>query len=192
MSSFWYDYYCSLCPSYSSLRNFDTTKLIPNKPHPYIIHSGSSEYLNSKNSTILKLLCGRYRLNSLRHKFNPNISPICQMCLMNVVEDTDHFLFICPYLDGARFYALLLWKYHRSNIIYNLFHSALQFWHINKLTPLFLDPMSQFSYTDIAPHKDLQTNMYKFVQDYAYSIHRQRQIYYGDISNTDFCTWKRR
>ena len=108
VSSFWFNYYRSLCPSYSSLRYFDTTKLIPNKPYPYIIHSGSSEYLNSKNSTILKLLCGRYRLNSLRHKFNPNISPMCQMCLMNVIEDIDHFLFICPYLDGARFYALLL------------------------------------------------------------------------------------
>ena len=45
--------------------------------------------------------------------------------------------------------------------------------------------MSQFSYTDIAPHKDLQTNMYKFVQDYIFSIHRQRQIFYGDLPNTE-------
>ena len=108
VSSYWLNYYCSLCPSYSSLRYFDTTKLLPNKPHPYILHSGTSEFVNHKSSTILKLLCGRYRLNSLRPKFNTIYSPICQMCKMNVIEDIDHFLTICPYLDGARYYALLL------------------------------------------------------------------------------------
>ena len=185
MSSFWLDYFRSLCPSYSFLRHFDTIKLIPNKPHPYIIHSGTSEYLSNKTSTILKLLCGCYRLNSLRHKFNTNYSPMCQMCYMNVVEDIDHFLFICPYLDGARFYALLLWKNQFSNIIYNLFHSALLSWHNSKLTPLILDPMPQFTYSDIAPHQNLQVNMYKFAQDYVFSIHRQRQIFYGELPKTE-------
>ena len=141
---------------------------------------------------MLKLMCGRYRLNSLRNKFNPSTSPMCQMCLMNTVEDIVHFLFICPYLDGARLYALLLWKNQMSNTTYNLFFSALQSWHISKLVPLFLDPMSQILYSDIASYDDLQTNMYKFVQDYAYSIHRQCQIYYGDLPNTDFCNWRRR
>merc|ERR1712240_563844 len=31
VSSFWFAHFRSLCPSYSSLRHFDTTKLIPNK-----------------------------------------------------------------------------------------------------------------------------------------------------------------
>ena len=102
VSSFWLKYYCSLCPSYSFLKFFDYTKLLPNKPHPYILHSGTSDFVNYKSSTILKLLCGRYCLNTLKHKFNTNYSPLCQMCTMNTMEDIDHFLSICPYLDGAR------------------------------------------------------------------------------------------
>ena len=125
VSSYWLSYYCSLCPSYSSLQYFDTTKLQPLKPHPYIVHSGTSEFVNRKTSIILKLLCGRYRLNSLRHKFNKNYSPICQMCSMNVIEDVSHFLIICPYFDGARQYTLLLWKHQLSNTVYNLFHLVI-------------------------------------------------------------------
>ena len=117
VSSYWLSYYCSLCPSYSFLRYFDTTKLLPNKPHPYILHSGTSEFVNNIASTILKLLCGRYRWNSLRHKFNNNYSPKCQMCSMNETEDIVHFLTICPYLDGARPYTLILWKHYLSNIV---------------------------------------------------------------------------
>ena len=98
VSSYWMNYYCSLCPSYSSLRYFDTTKLLPNKPHPYILHSGTSEYVNHKSSIILKLLCGHYHLNLLRHKFNTNYSPICQMCSMNTIEDIDHFWPYVPIL----------------------------------------------------------------------------------------------
>ena len=94
------------------------------------------------------------------------------MCSKNTHEDLDHFLFICPYLDGARNYALLLWKNQFSNMIYNLFYSALLNWPKSKLTPFLLDPMSQFDYSDIAPHLNLQQQMYKFAQDYVFSIHR--------------------
>ena len=89
---------------------FNTSKLIPNKPHPIIIHSGMSEFLNHKSSILLKLLYGQYFLNSMKNKLNTNTSPLCQMCTMRSIEDIDHFLTLCPYLDGARFYALLLWK----------------------------------------------------------------------------------
>ena len=104
---------------------------------------------------------------------------------MNVVEDIDHFLIICPYLDGARYYALLLWKNQISNVVYNLFYSAFLSWNISRLTPLILDPMSQFSLSDIAPHQNLQIDMYKFVQDFVFSIHRQRQIFYGELPKTE-------
>ena len=107
------------------------------------------------------------------------------MCSMNVVEDIDHFLVTCPYLDGARYYALLLWKNHMSNVVYNLFHSAFLSWNTSRLTPLLLDPMSQFSLSDIAPHQNLQIDMYKFVQDFAFSINRQRQIFYGETLKTE-------
>ena len=93
-----------------AFRFFSTSKLVPNKPHPFIIYSGTSEFLNHKSSILIKLLCGQYRLNSLKNKFNTNNSPFCQMCTMKSIEDIDHFLILCPYLDGARFYALLLWK----------------------------------------------------------------------------------
>ena len=184
VSSYWLSYYCSLCPSYSSLQYFDTTKLLPNKPHPYIVHSGTSEFVNKKTSIILKLLCGRYRLNSLRHKFSNDYSPKCQMCSMDVTEDVFHFLIICPYLDGARQYALLLWKHQLSNIVYNLFHSVILKWSNIKLTSFLLDPMSQFSTSDISPHQNLKLDIYKFAQDYVFSIHRQRQLYYGDWSKS--------
>ena len=148
------------------------------------MHSGTSEFVNNKASTILKLLCGRYCLNSLRHKFNNNYSPKCQMCSMNATEDIDHFLTICPYLDGARHYTLLLWKHHLSNIVYNLFHSAILKWPSNKLTTFLLDPMSQLSVSDITHHQNLKLYIYQFAQDFVFSIHCQRQLYYGDWSKS--------
>ena len=75
------------------------------------------------------------------------------MCSMNAIEDVSHFLIICPYLDGARQYALLLWKHQLSNIVYNLFHSVILKWSISQLTAFLLDPMSQFSTIDLSPHK---------------------------------------
>ena len=130
------------------------------------------------------MLCSRYRLNLLKHKFNTNTSPLCQKCTMQTIEDIDHFLTICPYLDGARFYALLLWKEQMSNIIYNLFYSAMLHWPSCKLIHLLLDPMSQFQYSDITPHPNLEINMISFVQDFIFSLHRQRQIFYGEWSGT--------
>ena len=67
-----------------------------------------------------------------------------------------------------------------SNIVYNLSYSALLKWPISKLFPFLLDPMSQFSYSDIAPHQNMQLHIYKFAQDYVFSIHRQRQLFYGE------------
>ena len=184
ISKFWFSHYCSLCPSYSSLKFFSTTKLVPNKPHPFIIHSGTSESINHKSSTILKLLCGRYRLNSLKNKFNMNNSPLCQRCSMNSIEDIEHFLIICPYLDGARHYALLLWKSQLSNIVYNLFSSAMLYWPNDKLTHSLLDPMSQFQYSDISSHQNLEINHNNFSQDFTFSLHHQRQIFYGNWSKS--------
>ena len=132
----------------------------------------------------MKLLCGRYRLNSLKNKFNTNNSPFCYMCSMNSIEDMEHFLTLCPYLDSARFYALLLWKNQLSNLVYNLFYSAILYWPNNKLTQLLLNPMSQFQYSDISPHPNLEINMNNFVQDFTYSLHCQRQIFYGEWSGT--------
>ena len=127
-------------------------------------------------------MCGRYRLNSLRHKFNNNYSPLCQMCSMNVNEDVPHFLIFCPYLDGSRQYALLLWKHQLSNTVYNLFHSVILKWPIKQLTSFLLDPMSQFNFSDISPHHNLKIDFYKFAQDYTFSIHRQRLNFFGDWS----------
>ena len=104
------------------------------------------------------------------------------MCNMNAIEDVPHFLIVCPYLDGARQYALLLWKHQLSNTVYNLFHSVILKWPIEQLTSFLLDPMSQFNIPDISPHQNLIIDLYKFAQDYAFSIHRQRQIFLGDQS----------
>ena len=99
---------------------------------------------------------------------------------MQAIEDVDHFLTVCPYLDGARFYALLLWKKQMSNTIYNLFSSAMLHWPNCKLIHLLLDPMSQFQHKDISPHPNLEYDMLSFVQDFIFSLHRQRQVFYGE------------
>ena len=104
------------------------------------------------------------------------------MCTMKSIEDIDHFLTICPYLDGARFYALLLQKNQLSNLVYNLFYSAILHWPSHKLIQLLLDPMTQFQYSDISPHPNLEINMNSFVQDFTFSLHRQ--IFYGEWSGT--------
>ena len=56
VSAFWFKHYISMCPSYSSLKFSSTSKLLPIRPHPFILHSGTFEYLNHKSSIMLKLL----------------------------------------------------------------------------------------------------------------------------------------
>ena len=128
VTTYWFDYFCSQCPSYSSVRFFNISKLKPNKPHPIIINSGTSEYLNHKSSILLKMLCGCYCLNSLKHKFNTNTSPLCQMCTMRTIEDVDHFLTVCPYLDGARFYALLAPHGAQAVIAFRYYSTTLPYY----------------------------------------------------------------
>ena len=114
--------------------------------------SGSSNYLNFKAPLALSMLCGRYRTNKLHHKFNSNISPMCKMCNMNSIEDLPHLLLYCPYLDGARNYAILLWSNHHDSCVYNLFSSALNIWPCENIVRLLLDPSSQISQTSLNAH----------------------------------------
>ena len=180
ISTYWYLHFSSLCPNYSSLKFFNFRKISPNKPHPLVFNSGTSDYVNMKTSTILKLLCGRYRLNKLKNKFNNNHSPLCKMCSMNVLKDIPHFLVICPYLDGARQYSLLLWRHQISLTVYNMVHSIFLKWTVIQVTSFILDPMSLFNDADISPHNNLKNDLFKFAQDFTYSLHRQRQLYYGE------------
>ena len=180
ISSYWNLHFCSLCPIYSSLKFFNYSKIRPSKPHPFVINSGTSDYVNMKTSTILKLLCGRYRLNNLKNKFNNNHSPMCKMCSMNVIEDIPHFLVTCPYLDGARQYALLLWRHQISVTVYNMVHSIILKWPVDQITSFILDPMSLFNDADVSPHSNLKNDLFNFAQDFTYSLHRQRQLYYGE------------
>ena len=114
ISTFWHNELKSKCSLFSSLKYFNPIDLQPLTPHPIVSTSGCSEYLNKKCSVNIKLLSGRYRLNTLRQKFSPNISPKCHMCQMNTDEDLPHFLLQCPYLDGSREYTLLKWSNHAS------------------------------------------------------------------------------
>ena len=100
------------------------------------------------------------------------------MCNMNTIEDVNHFLLLCPYLDGARFYSLLLWKTNLSHPIYNLFSSAMLCWPNSKLISLLLDPMSQFQ--PKYSHFNLDNDLLRFAQDYIFSLHRQHQLFYGE------------
>ena len=58
---------------------------------------------------------------------------------MKCIEDIYHFILVSSYLDGARQYALLMWKSNIDLPIYNLFSSVLNMWPANKLIRLFLD-----------------------------------------------------
>ena len=71
-------------------------------------------------------------------------------------------------------------KKQMYNLVHNLFHSAMLCWPNQKLLMLLLDPMTQFQHSDISPHPNLDIYMYNFVQDFIFSIHRQRQIFYGE------------
>ena len=100
---------------------------------------------------------------------------------MNVPEDVSHFLLVCPYLEGAHEFALLLWSHNDQRSIYNMFLSAFQLWPCNELIKLLLDPSSQIDTMTIRSHdSNFLTNTIKFSQDYLYSLHRQRNIFYGE------------
>ena len=113
------------------------------------------------------------------------MSPLCKLCSMSAIDDLTHILLICPYLDGARSYALLLWANNPDKSTYNLFHSAFKLWPDNKLLCLLLDPSSEISDVSIKAHPiNFLENSINFVQDFLYSIDRQRRLFHGDSSTT--------
>ena len=185
ISLYWWDQLAAQCLKYSSLAHFNYDRSKYGRPHPIVSLSGSSNFLNYKAPLALKMLCGRYRSNQLKSKFNPSISPICKLCNMSAIDDLTHIILICPYLDGARSYALLLWANKTDKSTYNLFHSALKLWPDHKLLCLFLDPSSQLSYISLKAHpRNFLENSINFAQDYLYSIDRQRHLFHGDNSTT--------
>ena len=104
---------------------------------------------------------------------------------MSAIDDLTHILLICPYLDGARYYALLLWANKPDKSTYNLFHSAMKLWPDDKLLCLILDPSSELSDLSIKAHpNNFLEHSINFAQDYLYSIDRQRRLFQGDSSIT--------
>ena len=102
------------------------------------------------------------------------------MCLMDSVEDLTHLLLYCPYLDGARYYAILLWKNTDDKTVFNLFTSALSTWSCVNVVKLILDPSSQISQNSLYAHSpDLLQSCITFSQDYIFSIDRQRNLFMG-------------
>ena len=180
ISEYWWEKIKSQCSNYSSLVFFDPNISKTCTPHPIVSLSGSYNYLNFKAPLALSMLCGRYRTNKLRHKFNSNISPMCKMCNMKSIEDLPHLLLYCPYLDGARNYAILLWSNNNDRRVYNLFSSALNTWSCENIMRLLLDPSSQISQTSLNAHNpDLLQKCISFSQDFIFSIDRQRNIFQG-------------
>ena len=59
-------------------------------------------------------------------------------------------------------------------------HSIILMWPDDQLTSFILDPMSLFNDADISPHNNLKNDLFKFAQDFTYSLHRQRQTYFGE------------
>ena len=152
MSLYWWDALADQCTKYSSLANFSYDKSKFGHPHPIVSLSGSSNFLNFKAPLALKMLCGRYRTNLLKNKFNPSVSKVCKLCNMSAVENLIHVVLVCPYLDGARSYALLLWANRSDKSIYNLFSSAIKVWPDNKFLSLMQDPSSEISEISIKAH----------------------------------------
>ena len=37
-----------------------------------------------------------------------------------------------------------------------------------------------FSVADVSPHSNLKNDLFNFAQDFTYSLHSQRQLYYGE------------
>ena len=171
ISEFWWEKFKSQCANYSSLAFFYPYVNKTCTPHPIVTLSGSCNYLNFKAPLALSMLCGRYRTNKLRNKFNSNFSPTCKMCQMDSVEDLMHLLLYCPYLDGARYYAILLWKNTDDKRVYNLFTSALNTWSCINIIKLLLDPLSQIPQNSLYAHSpDLLQRFISFSQDFIFSI----------------------
>ena len=104
---------------------------------------------------------------------------------MYAIENLTHVVLVCPYLDGARSYALLLWANRSDKSIYNLFTSALKSWPDNKLLSLLLDPSSETSEISIKAHpKNFLELCINFAQDFLYSVDRQRRQFFGDNCST--------
>ena len=100
---------------------------------------------------------------------------------MSTHENLSHLLIECPFLDGARQYALLLWANKPIRIVYNLFSSAFQSWPDHNIVNLVLDPTSEISCSTFKAHpSNLLENCINFAQDFIYSIDRQRRSFYGD------------
>ena len=100
------------------------------------------------------------------------------MCKMNTIEDTPHFILVYPYLDGARYYALLLWHNNINHPIYNMFSFTLKFCPSPKMIKLLLDPVSMFYKKIIKSHINFASNSIQLAQDFLYSLHRKRNIFY--------------
>ena len=103
------------------------------------------------------------------------------MCSMKVCEDILHFILYCPYLDGACQFALLLGLNNPNCPSYNMFLSAFELGPCTKLIKLLLYLLSQFEARTINYYNDFATNIIKYTQDFLYSIHRQQNLYYGEI-----------
>ena len=104
---------------------------------------------------------------------------------MSVIENLSHVLLVCPYLDGARSYAMLLWANKVDKSTYNLFSSAIKFWADDKVLNLLLDPSTEIDEASIKAHPiNFLENCINFAQDYLYSVDRQRRLFLGDNSIT--------
>ena len=127
ISDQWFNEFCSQCPKYFSLSYFDPDSLKPSKSHIIVVQSGTHNYLNFKSTVMLLLLAGIYCLVMLKATFNRNVSPLCQMSDMDVMEDIPHFILSFPYLDGTHNFETILWSYtnHLANKIVYLGFSVL-------------------------------------------------------------------
>ena len=130
---------------------------------------------------MLSLFTGRYCLNYLKAKFDIISLPYIQMCNMKVCEDILHFILYCPYLDGACQFTLLIGLNNPNCPTYNMFLWAFQLWPCTKLIKLLLYLLSQFDARTIKYHNDFAANIIKYFQDFLCSIHRQQNLYFGEI-----------
>ena len=174
--SYWFTLFISQLSKFSSLSFFKLNPPSPAhlSPHPIIQLSGTQSHLNKNAFLSILLLSGRYRFNSLRSKFSPMISPNCSMCQMNVTEDISHFILTCPYLDGARHYALDTWSKTQHNVSRNFLTSTLSLWPSPQIVSLFLDPPSYTTQYKKLFSKTITSSSIYLTQIFLFSLHRQR------------------
>ena len=160
----------------SSLKYFHPQFMSLLRPHPILTTAGHS-YDTNKMIIQLRMLSGRYKCGSLLKHFSPNVSGVCELCMLEE-EDLTHILLPkCPLLHERK--AVLI--EHSRNILKDnqhcteLFEAVLLDDNPDNFVQFILDcstipAVIRASQLD----RNVLKLLFKICRTWCYSLHRTR------------------